>query len=158
MGKPKYAVKGVSLGIPNGECFGLLGINGAGKSTTLSMLSGAFPPSMGSAHIAGLDLNTHVHTCRRKIGFCPQFDALFDFLTGREHLILYARIKGIAEADICRVVEGKIKEMSLDEYADQVAIIFCEISNFEIVPFVTFCSLHPANPTHLSSMILFICF
>ena len=117
----KYAVKGVSVGIPNGECFGLLGINGAGKSTTLSILSGALPPSAGEAFVAGLNLSTHVHSCRRKIGFCPQFDALFELLTGREHLILYARIKGIYEKDIPFVVEGKIKEMGLTDYADQAA-------------------------------------
>ena len=68
----KYAVRGVSLGIPNGECFGLLGINGAGKSSTLSMLSGEFKPSSGEAYLAGLNLLTDVHRCRRKIGFCPQ--------------------------------------------------------------------------------------
>ena len=93
----KFAVRGVSLGIPNGECFGLLGINGAGKSSTLSMLSGEFSPSDGHAYLAGLDLFTDIHQCRRKIGYCPQFDALFELLTAREHLQLYARIKGIAE-------------------------------------------------------------
>ncbi len=52
----KYAVKGVSLGIPNGECFGLLGINGAGKSSTLAMLSGEFKPSSGNKLINTCDL------------------------------------------------------------------------------------------------------
>lgn len=117
----KYAVKGMSLGIPTGECFGLLGINGAGKSSALNMLSGEFRPSGGSAFLAGLDLLTDVHKCRRKIGFCPQFDALFELLTAREHLQLYARIKGINEVDINRVVESKIAEMGLTEYADRSA-------------------------------------
>lgn len=117
----KYAVQGISLGIPNGECFGLLGINGAGKSTALNMLSGEFRPSAGSASLAGLNLLTDVHKCRRKIGFCPQFDALFELLTAREHLQLYARIKGIIEADIPAVVEAKINEMGLIEYADRSA-------------------------------------
>ena len=117
----KYAVKGISLGINTGECFGLLGINGAGKSSALNMLSGEFRPSAGSAHLAGLDLLTDVHKCRRKIGFCPQFDALFELLTAREHLQLYARIKGICEVDIRRVVESKIAEMGLLEYADRPA-------------------------------------
>jgi ABC-type multidrug transport system ATPase subunit len=76
---------------------------------------------MGEAFIAGLNLSTNVHSCRRKIGFCPQFDALFELLTGREHLMLYARIKGIAEKDIARVVEGKLKDMALVEYADRAA-------------------------------------
>ena len=117
----KYAVKGVSLAIPNGECFGLLGINGAGKSTTLAMLTGEFPPSSGDAYIAGMNISTNVHSCRRQIGYCPQFDALFELLTAREHLILYARIKGIAEKDIPRAVEAKLHEMALTEYADRAA-------------------------------------
>ncbi len=69
---------------PNDECFGLLGINSAGKSTTLSILSGALPPSAGEAFVGGLSLSTDVHSCRRKIGFCPQFDASFELLMGRE--------------------------------------------------------------------------
>ena len=117
----KYAVKGMSIAIPTGECFGLLGINGAGKSSALNMLSGEFRPTSGSAHLAGLNLLTDVHKCRRKIGFCPQFDALFELLTAREHLTLYARIKGICEGDISRVVVSKIAEMGLTEYADRSA-------------------------------------
>lgn len=117
----KYAVKGMSIAIPTGECFGLLGINGAGKSSALNMLSGEFRPTSGSAHLAGLDLLTDVHKCRRKIGFCPQFDALFELLTAREHLTLYARIKGICEVDVSRVVDSKIAEMGLTEYADRSA-------------------------------------
>lgn len=117
----KFAVKGISLGIPNGECFGLLGINGAGKSSTLAMLSGEFAPSEGKAFLSGLDLYSNIHKCRRKIGYCPQFDALFELLTAREHLELYARIKGIRELDIKRVVNAKIREMGLTEYADRYA-------------------------------------
>jgi len=117
----KYAVRGVSLGIPNGECFGLLGINGAGKTSFLSMLSCEFKPTAGEAYLGGLNLLTDVHNCRKRIGFCPQFDALFDMLTGREHLELYARIKGIAEADISKVVDVKLKEMGLVEYAARSA-------------------------------------
>jgi len=117
----KFAVKGVSLAIPNGECFGLLGINGAGKSTTLGMLTGEVVPTYGDASIAGLNLRTEIHKCRRRIGYCPQFDALFDLLTGREHLMLYARVKGIVPADIPGVVKHKIAEMGLTEYADRAA-------------------------------------
>lgn len=117
----KYAVKGVSMGIPNGECFGLLGINGAGKSSTLAMLSGEFAPSGGNVYLNGLDLTTNVHTCRRKLGYCPQFDSIFELLTAREHLQLYARIKGIKEEHITTVAQNKIDEMGLAEYADRYA-------------------------------------
>ena len=64
---------------------------------------------------------TDVFRVRRRIGFCPQFDALFDLLTGREHLTLYAHIKGISATDVPQVVEGKIAEMGLTEYADRAA-------------------------------------
>jgi len=117
----KYAVKGISLGIPQGECFGLLGINGAGKSSTLSMLSCEFKPSVGEAYLNGISLIREPNKCRRKIGFCPQFDALFELLSAREHLTLYARIKGIHEKDIPNVVNQKIDEMGLTEYADRAA-------------------------------------
>eukprot|EP01041_Mallomonas_annulata_P008266 gene8266-17008_t len=117
----KFAVKGISLSIPNGECFGLLGINGAGKSTTLSMLTGEIPPTTGQITLKGLDLASNVSTCRRNIGYCPQFDAIFDLLTAREHLTIYAEIKGIRRDDISRVVNHKISEMGLTEYADRSA-------------------------------------
>jgi len=120
----KFAVRGVSLGIPNGECFGLLGINGAGKSTTLSMLTGEIPPTSGALSLNGMNLLTEIHKCRRYIGYCPQFDALFELLTGREHLSLYAAIKGILPKDINAVVSGKIAEMGLTEYADRSAATY----------------------------------
>jgi ABC-type multidrug transport system ATPase subunit len=55
------------------------------------------------------------------MGYCPQFDALFDLLTGREHLNLYARIKGVREEEIDRVVNKMIRELDLVEYADRSA-------------------------------------
>jgi len=120
----KYAVKGISLSIPVGQCFGLLGINGAGKTSTLSMLSGEFAPSDGEAYLGGLNLLNDIHTCRRKIGFCPQFDSIFELLTAREHLELYARIKGIREEYITDIANAKISEMGLTEYADRFAGTF----------------------------------
>jgi ABC-type Na+ transport system ATPase subunit NatA len=78
-----------------GECFGFLGINGAGKSTTLSILSGEIPQTSGEAFINNLNIQEHQITIRRKVGYCPQFDALIDLLTVREHLELYGSIKGI---------------------------------------------------------------
>jgi ATP-binding cassette, subfamily A (ABC1), member 3 len=115
----KYAVKGVSLGIPMGQCFGLLGVNGAGKSSLLNILSGEFSPTSGEAFISGESLVTDLDKCRQRIGFCPQFDALYDLLSGREHLRFYAAVKGIADDVIDAVVEVKLREMGLVEYADR---------------------------------------
>ena len=90
----KVAVKDVSFHVAPGEVFGYLGINGAGKTTSLSMLSGEFPPTSGNAWLAGMDMLTHRGEINRSMGYCPQFDALFPKMTGREHLVMYARIKG----------------------------------------------------------------
>jgi ABC-type multidrug transport system ATPase subunit len=98
--KAKVAVKGISLGIPRGECFGYLGINGAGKTSTLAMLTGDVLPSGGSAFLNGLDILKEQDSVRRLIGYCPQHDALLDRLTVREHLELFGRIKNVPEAEL----------------------------------------------------------
>jgi ATP-binding cassette, subfamily A (ABC1), member 3 len=118
-GTGKYAVKGVSLGIPIGECFGLLGVNGAGKTSLLSILSGQNTPTAGTITLGGYDLFSNLHRCRQNIGYCPQFDALFDLLSARQHLTLYAKMKGIKPKDIAKEVEAKLTEMGLTEYADR---------------------------------------
>jgi ABC-type multidrug transport system ATPase subunit len=117
----KVAVRDLTLGIPNGECFGLLGINGAGKTTTLSMLSGILTPTDGTCYLAGRDVATDLNEVRHLMGFCPQFDALWPVLTGREHLMIYARIKGVPEETIHAVVEKKIVEMDLSAHCHREA-------------------------------------
>ena len=102
---PKVAVKDMTFSVPEGEVFGFLGINGAGKTTTLSILSGEFAPSGGSAQLVGLDMVQSRQAINQKIGYCPQFDSVLSRLTGREHLEMYARIKGISEEKLDRVVE-----------------------------------------------------
>jgi ATP-binding cassette, subfamily A (ABC1), member 3 len=112
----KTAVNCLSFGIPKGECFGFLGINGAGKTTTLSILSGEFPPTSGTAYIDGFNISHDQSNIRRKIGYCPQFDALLELLTVREHLELYGRIKGMKGDGLQRVVQGKLEQMDLLDF------------------------------------------
>lgn len=117
----KAAVRGLSFGIPSGEVFGFLGINGAGKTSTLGILSGKLLPTSGSASLAGLDILTEQVKVRRLLGYCPQFDAILDLLTVREHLELFAHIKGVPEEEVAEVVADKIKEMQLTEFANKCA-------------------------------------
>jgi ATP-binding cassette, subfamily A (ABC1), member 3 len=117
----KVAVQNLSFGIPKGECFGFLGINGAGKTTTLSILSGEFPPTIGTAYIDGYNIQVDQSKIRRKIGYCPQFDALLELLTVREHLELYGRIKGLEGGDLERVVLGKLSQMDLTDFENKAA-------------------------------------
>mmetsp|Transcript_26423 Transcript_26423/g.39214 ORF Transcript_26423/g.39214 Transcript_26423/m.39214 type:complete len:1955 (+) Transcript_26423:136-6000(+) len=117
----KVAVQSLAFGIPKGECFGFLGINGAGKTTTLSILSGEFPPTSGTAYIDGYDIKLDQSNIRRKIGYCPQFDALLELLTVREHLELYGRIKGMEGDRLQEVVRGKLEQMNLTDFEHKAA-------------------------------------
>lgn len=94
-GKPHLAVERASFGLDYGECFALLGVNGAGKSTTFKALTGEIVPTSGSIEICGLDVHSDFEKVRKMIGYCPQYDAIFDLMTVEEHLEFYARLKGI---------------------------------------------------------------
>ncbi|GBG84246.1 hypothetical protein CBR_g38217 [Chara braunii] len=120
-GGVKVAVSNLSLGIPPGECFGFLGVNGAGKTTTLSILTGDLRPTHGDAFICGHSVVNGLPGAQRLIGYCPQFDPLLDLMTGREHLLMYARLKGIPEQNVHQLVKEVITAVGLSECADRVA-------------------------------------
>ncbi|KAI4381515.1 hypothetical protein MLD38_007580 [Melastoma candidum] len=114
----KVAVNSLTFSVQPGECFGFLGTNGAGKTTTLSMLCGDERPTGGTAFILGKDICANPKTARQHIGYCPQFDALMEHLTVKEHLELYARIKRVPEHRIGKVVTEKLEEFDLLQYAN----------------------------------------
>merc|ERR1719199_940206 len=91
------AVRNVSFGLEYGECFALLGVSGAGKTTIFKCLTGEVYPSSGQLTIGGNDVSTAFGfaEARKLIGYCPQFDAIFEGLTVKEHLEIYASLKGI---------------------------------------------------------------
>ena len=120
-GTGKTAVRELSFGVPSGQVFGFLGINGAGKTTTLQILSGDVLPTSGTAAMAGFDILSQQPEVRRLLGYCPQFDSLMELLTVREHLELYARIKGVPEADVPSVVRKKIADLDLGAYTNKTA-------------------------------------
>jgi len=88
------AVDGIDLDVPRGTIFGLLGPNGAGKTTLLRMLATLLKPDAGSAQLAGHDLLAAPHEVRKAISLTGQFASLDEDLTGRENLILLARLWG----------------------------------------------------------------
>uniref|UniRef100_A0A8C3CYH0 P-type phospholipid transporter n=1 Tax=Cairina moschata TaxID=8855 RepID=A0A8C3CYH0_CAIMO len=120
-GRHKPAVDRLCVGIRPGECFGLLGVNGAGKTTTFKMLTGDTDVTSGDAVVAGNSILTDISSVHQNMGYCPQFDALDDLLTGREHLYLYARLRGVPAEEIKRVAEWGIQKLGLPMYADQLA-------------------------------------
>ncbi|GAX84392.1 hypothetical protein CEUSTIGMA_g11814.t1 [Chlamydomonas eustigma] len=95
-GKSVQAVKGISLGVAQGECFGLLGVNGAGKTSTFKILTGEENPDQGGrALVGGFDVVSNRSAARQAMGYCPQFEGLPAALTARELLSLYARLRGV---------------------------------------------------------------
>jgi ABC-type multidrug transport system ATPase subunit len=64
-----------------------------GKTTTISMLTGLYPPTSGLGLVGGYDIRTEIDQVHWAMGLCPQFDVLWDDLTPKEHLLFYARIK-----------------------------------------------------------------
>uniref|UniRef100_A0AAZ3NUA3 ABC transporter domain-containing protein n=1 Tax=Oncorhynchus tshawytscha TaxID=74940 RepID=A0AAZ3NUA3_ONCTS len=103
------------------KCFGLLGVNGAGKTTTFKMLTGDTDVSSGEATVSGYSILSDMLDVHQNMGYCPQFDAIDDLLTGREHLYLYARLRGVPESDISRVADWGIQKLGLSEYAGRCA-------------------------------------
>ncbi|XP_020809671.1 ATP-binding cassette sub-family A member 3-like isoform X2 [Drosophila serrata] len=93
--RKKLAVRGVSFHVGSAECFGLLGINGAGKTSVFKMLTGDHEITSGDAYIDGLSVSTQLRQARHKIGYCPQFDAIFEDLTGTQNLRIYCLLRGV---------------------------------------------------------------
>lgn len=72
----------------------MLGHNGAGKSTTIKMITGMIKPTSGNAYILGKSVTDDRKSTAKLVGFCPQHSILYDCLTVNEHLKFYGRLKG----------------------------------------------------------------
>jgi ATP-binding cassette subfamily A (ABC1) protein 3 len=88
----------------------------AGKTTTMQMLTAEFPPSGGDATLAGFSVLNEPEKTRRRIGYCPQFDAHFANLTGREHVELFASIKGVPIEFVKEASAAKLAEVGLSDF------------------------------------------
>ena len=112
-----HAVKGITFHVQEGECFGLLGVNGAGKTSTFQMLTGENDVSDGDAYIDGYSVRTNWRDAGECIGYCPQYDAVLREMTGEETLYMFARIRGIYENQIPTVVDSIIDAIGIGIYA-----------------------------------------
>ncbi|XP_074567442.1 ABC transporter A family member 2-like [Curcuma longa] len=112
---PYHAVKGIWVNFAKDQLFCLLGPNGAGKTTVINCLTGITPVTGGDALIYGYSVRTSsgMSSIRRMIGVCPQFDILWDELSGKEHMHLFASIKGLPPSTIKSVAEKSLAEVKL---------------------------------------------
>ncbi|CAJ0597120.1 unnamed protein product [Cylicocyclus nassatus] len=111
------AVKGVTFHVKQGGCFGLLGVNGAGKTSTFQMLTGENGISDGDAFVNGWSVKTHWREAGANIGYCPQFDAILEEMTGEETLYMFARIRGTPRKLIPEKVDAVIYTIGIGMYA-----------------------------------------
>uniref|UniRef100_A0A8D1Z944 ABC transporter domain-containing protein n=1 Tax=Sus scrofa TaxID=9823 RepID=A0A8D1Z944_PIG len=114
------AVRNVSLLVQKYECFGLLGLNGAGKTTIFKMLTGEETLTSGVVLIKDNNITENIRKVRSRIGYCPQADTMLNHMTGRELLIMYARLWGVPEPDISMYVEAFLHSMHIEDHADKL--------------------------------------
>ena len=113
-----YAVRDISFSVKQGEVFGLLGANGAGKSTTFRMLCGLLPASAGELHVAGRDLRRAAAHARSRLGYMAQRFSLYVNLTVIENLKFFASAYGLDRGQRRQRVAWALEAFELAEHAD----------------------------------------
>ncbi|XP_075215102.1 phospholipid-transporting ATPase ABCA3-like [Lycorma delicatula] len=119
-GKNFTAVRGISFAVSSGECFGLLGVNGAGKTTTFRMLTGDEIPTSGNASVLSYSLRDNSSKYLAQIGYCPQFDAINELMTGEEMLNIFGQLKGLSPQQSHYQTDYWIKFLGLEEYRSRL--------------------------------------
>ena len=116
-GDGKIAVNGVNLNFYKDEIFALLGHNGAGKTTLISMLTGMYEATKGTAIYEGVNIldSMNMEIFREKLGICPQHDILFEDLTIREHLEMFSIFKGVELTEVDNEVNKTLHDFQLED-------------------------------------------
>ncbi|MEO8010160.1 MAG: ABC transporter ATP-binding protein [Dokdonella sp.] len=109
----RLIVADLDLSLARGAVLGLLGVNGAGKSTTLRMVAGLLAPSSGHVSVGGVDIHAEPHIARREIGYLPEEPPLYGELTVAEYLDFCARLHGLVGKDAHARVQRAIERCEL---------------------------------------------
>ena len=105
----------ISLQVAEKQILGLLGRNGAGKTTALNLMTGYFPPTKGKIRIAGRDMMEDPRACKRRIGYLPERPPLYDELTVEEYLCFVSELREVVQKDIRRHTEEIMELCGLQE-------------------------------------------
>jgi ABC-2 type transport system ATP-binding protein len=114
------AVNAITFQVEQGEVFGFLGANGAGKTTAIRMLVGVLKPTAGSAKVAGYDIRTQAEQVRRRIGYMSQKFSLYEDLTVRENIRLYGGIYGVSDRDIAARTADILSRIGLEHARNEL--------------------------------------
>lgn len=112
------AVDRLDLSVPRGQLVGLIGHNGAGKSTTLAMVMGLLRPTEGTVRLCGVDVQADPIGARAQLGAVPETPAMFEYLSAREHLQLVADLRGVADG--AAAVDAALALTGLGDDADRL--------------------------------------
>ena len=115
------AVDSISLEVYEGEIFGFLGANGAGKTTAIRMLCGLLLPTSGGGHVAGYDVLTQSELIKRNIGYMPQKFSLYPDLSGRQNLEFYGAAYNLGRKTVADRITELSERLSLSEFVDRVS-------------------------------------
>ena len=122
--KGNLAINNLNLEIQKGEILGLLGANGAGKSTTINMLLGFISPNSGTIKIDGINIYKHSQNSRKKIGYIPENVNLYPYLTGQENLDYFCKLAGLKYSKkeledflICCGLQKEFHNKKLENYS-----------------------------------------
>ena len=118
---PIVAVDHLNLIVPRGEIFGLVGPDGAGKTTTLRMLCGLMDPTEGSARVAGFDVVRESQSVKDQIGYMAQRFGLYGDLTVQENMDFYADLFGIVGAERQRLTVDLLRMTRMDPFRSRQA-------------------------------------
>ena len=118
------AVDGITFGVEEGEIFGFLGPNGAGKSTTMMILTTLLKPTSGRALVSGMDVAADPGGVRRCIGYVQQETASDEFLTGRENLLLQARMNRMPRGRAASRIDEVVGIIELEEMQDEAVLTY----------------------------------
>jgi ABC-2 type transport system ATP-binding protein len=113
------AVDGLTLEVPEGELFGLLGPNGSGKTTTIKVLCGLIEPTGGKAYVGGYEVGKGNGKVKELIGVCPQEPAVYSSLSGRENVELFGELHSMQKEELKRNTERCLQKLGLAEEADR---------------------------------------
>lgn len=115
-----HAVDDISFTVMRGEIFGFLGANGAGKTTAMHILTGLNQPTSGSGRVAGCDIVTEYEQIKKHIGYMSQKFSLYEDLTVKENIRLFAGIYGMSDKDIKRKTTELLDKLEFAEHGDDI--------------------------------------
>lgn len=115
----KVAVRGLNFIVKKQECFGLLGVNGAGKTSTFQMIAATLTITGGTIKIDGIDVMENESEYRCRFGYCPQTDCLNEFMTAYQTLFYIAKLRGISDSAKANYeVLYWLEKLDLQKYKD----------------------------------------